>query len=290
MQGERQGGPAETYRNPALRPGLMALLDDGFPGLADRIATARSRGFHWDAVTEPFVALGDDGLPVAHVGVLEHRVWLMGQERRVAGLHAVVTRSDQRRRGWSRRVQEQALAWVDARYDLAKLATDEPYVYAPQGFRTVDQHRFRLAEAGGEGGGRPFTEADRDAFLALCPHREPISDVFASLDPGWLVGIDLALQGRSLGDLVVLDGLGAVVDWQVRDGVLHVHDVFAERLPELEAMRRLAPPHREVLLCCGADKLAPEAVPEPWDGGMMVRGAWPVPEEVPFCVGRLAEH
>jgi len=293
MQGRRAGGPADIYRDQAARQGLMALFDDGFPGLPAGIERSGAEGLDWAEVTEPFVALDDDGRPVAHVGILEHRVWLMGEERRVAGMHAVVTRSDARRQGHSRRVQEQALAWVDARYDLCKLATDDPWVYEGQGFRTVPRHRFRLTRAGGRGGARPFEASDREAFLALCPHRDPVSHRFASLDPGWLVGIDLALSRRSLADLFVVDALGVVVDWTVTDdGVLQLHDVFAEALPDLEALLRVAPAHREVLLCIGADRLAPEAEPVPWPegGAFMVRGDWPIPDDLPFAVSRLAEH
>jgi hypothetical protein len=41
-----------------------------------------------------------------------------------------------------------------------------------------------------------------------------------------------------------------------------------------------------------ADRLAPRApaVPMPDAGWWMVRGDWPLGDEVPFAVGRLAEH
>ncbi len=251
----------------------MALLDDGSPGLPGGIATAMSRGVSWDAVTEPFVGFDTDGAPVAHAGVLEHRLWRMGQEVLVVGMHAVVTRSDQRRRGWSRRVQEEALDWVDARYGLCKLATDDPGVYVGRGFREVPLHRFWVTHRGGADAGRPLTDADRAPFLELCRYRDPVRHVFASLDPGWLVGIGLALQGRSLGDPVALDALDTVVDWRLRDdGVLELHDVFAAALPELPAILALAPPDG-VLLCVGADRLAPEAEAISLAGGGRVHGA-----------------
>ena len=109
---------------------------------------------------------------------------------------------------------------------------------------------------------------------------------------GWLVGIDLALQRRTLGDLVVLDALGAVVDWSVTDGVLELHDVFAGELPRLDDLLRLAPPHRAARVMFCADRLAPRApaVPMPDAGWWMVRGDWPLGNEVPFAVGRLADH
>jgi hypothetical protein len=86
---------------------------------------------------------------------------------------------------------------------------------------------------------------------------------------------------------VVLDALGAVVDWSVTDGVLELHDVFARELPRLDDLLRLAPPHRAARVMFCADRLAPRApaVPMHDAGWWMVRGDWPLADEVPFAVG-----
>jgi hypothetical protein len=83
-----------------------------------------------------------------------------------------------------------------------------------------------------------------------------------------------------------------VVDWSVTDGVLELHDVFARELPRLDDLLRLAPPHRAARVMFCADRLAPRAraVPMPDAGWWMVRGDWPLGDEVPFAVGRLADH
>ncbi|MCA9493138.1 MAG: GNAT family N-acetyltransferase [Myxococcales bacterium] len=290
QQGVRQqADPA--YRDPIRRRSLMALFDDGFPGLSARIEEARRAGFDWDVVTWPTIAWeGDEA--VGHVGLLEHRVMLDGQDVLTGGIHAVVTRSDRRGHGIARDCLARSLADADRRYTVTKLGTDLPAVYAPQGFTPLVPHLFAVEHAGGEDGGRPVAEADRASFLDLCARRDPVSWRFASLDPGWLVGIDLALQRRSLADLVALDELGAVVDWEVVDGVLHLHDVFAAELPTLRDLLALAPPHAGVRLAMCPDRLAPDAVPvpQPDAGVFMVRGAWPLPLELPLGVSRLAEH
>lgn len=291
MQGLRADGPAPAYTDPSRRAALMALLDDGFPGISARISAAAAQGFVWDAVTEPFVLWGEDGRAEAHVGVLEHRIVLDGQEALCAGVHAVVTRSDLRGRGLARRCLQDALSFVDGRYATAKLGTDLPRVYEGHGFVAELFHRFAVDHAGGEDRGRAFTEADRAAFFDLCPRRDPVSHVFGSLDPGWLVGIDLALGGRALTDLVVLDELDVVVDWGVDEaGTLHLRDVFAPKLPPLSDLLRLAPAHRRALLYPCPDRLAPDAAPIacPEEGFFMMRpgrsSRWP------FGVSPLAEH
>lgn len=290
MQGVR-AHPDPCYADPARRGSLLALLDDGFPGLSGRIEAARRDGFDWDRVTWPTVAWEGDAA-VGHVGLIEHRVMLDGQDVLTGGVHAVVTRSDRRGRGIARACLAGALAESDGRFAVSKLGTDLPAVYAPHGFVPLVPHRFAVDHAGGAGGGRPLAEADRASFLDLCARRDPVSWRFASLDPGWLVGIDLALQRRTLADLVVLDELGAVVDWEVRDGVLHLHDVFAAELPPLAALLELAPAHRAVMLSPCPDRLAPEAVPvpQPSEGVFMVRGPWPLPLDLPLGMSRLAEH
>lgn len=288
MQGERHGGPAACYRDPSARASLMALLDDGFPGLAGKIAVAAAAGWDWGAVTEPFVRW-EDREAVAHVGVLAHRVVLAGEVREVAGIHAVVTRSDRRGRGLARSLLAEALAWADARFDVTKLGTGVPEVYAGHGFRAFRLHRFVVDHAGGEDRGRPVDDVGR--FWRIVGERDPVSHRFASLDPGWLVGIDLALQGRTVADLVALDPLDAVVDWRVVDGVLIVEDVFSRALPPLADLLALAPPHRSVRLACCPDRLAPGAAAEAQEdaGWWMARGDWPLFGE-PVGMGWLAEH
>ena len=293
MQGQRAGGPHPVYVDPRARASLFALLDDAFPrDLSERIATAAADGFVWEDVTEPFVRF-EGGEAVSHVGVLEHRVELDGQDVVVAGVHAVATRSDRRHRGLARACLADATRWIDERFSIAKLSTNVPAVYAPHGFRPLGLHHFAVDHAGGEDRGRPLrADTERAWFLDLCARRDPVSHRFASRDPGWLVGIALALQRRTLADLVVLDALGTVVDWSVTDGVLELHDVFARELPRLDDLLRLAPPHRAARVMFCADRLAPRApaVPMPDAGWLMVRGDWPLGDEVPFAVGRLAEH
>jgi GNAT superfamily N-acetyltransferase len=289
MQGHRAGGPHEVYLDPARRRALLALLDDGFPGLSTRIAGAAAAGHRWEDVTEPFVAW-EGGDAIGHVGVLIHRVQLAGAPTEVAGIHAVVTRSDRRGRGVARRLLDDALAWADARFPLAKLATEVPGVYARHGFEPFTLHRFHVEHAGGEDRGRPLSANERPWLEALLAARTPLSHRLASLDPGWLVGIDLALQRRTLTDLFVLDEIGAVVDWEVAAGVLRLHDVFARALPPLADLLALAPRHERVELHFCPDRLAPDARPEPLpDAGVwMFRGSWP--PRGPVAVSRLADH
>jgi hypothetical protein len=284
--------PDAWYADPARARALWALLDDGFPGLAAKAAVAADRGDRWDLVTEPFVVEDERG-PVAHVGVIAHPVRLAGRDTVVAGLHAVCTRSDARGRGHAREALRRALAWVDARYGTSKLGTDLPAVYAPHGFRPLALHHFVVDHAGGDGSARPLRPDEGAALRDRCARRDPVSHAFASRDPGWLAGIDLALQRRTLADLRAIDGLGAVVDAEVAaDGVLDLHDVIAEHLPPLPEVLRRMPPHRGVRLWVCPDRLAPGArpVPMPEAGVWMVRGDWPLPDAVPFAVGRLAEH
>ena len=293
-EGRREGPrPHPVYIDPGTRASLLALLDDGFPRLSERIAAAARDGFIWEDVTEPFLRF-EGGEAVCHVGAIAHRVELDGRDMVVGGVHAVATRSDRRRQGLARACLTEAMRWIDERFSISKLATEVPAVYVPHGFRALGVHCFPVEHAGGEDRGRPLRpDAERAWFLDLCAHRDPVSHRFASRDPGWLAGINLSLQWRSLADLAVLDALGAVVDWSVTgDGVLELHDVFARELPPLDDLLRLAPPHCAVRLMFCPDRIAPRApaVPMPAAGWWMVRGDWPLGDEIPFAAGRLWDH
>ena len=94
-----------------------------------RIETVRMLDVHGEAKTTPF-AWTEEERALAHVGVIAHRIHLLGEDRVVAGIHAVCVapRAAQARLG--RRCVEAALTWIDERFDLTKLSIIIPALYA----------------------------------------------------------------------------------------------------------------------------------------------------------------
>ena len=269
----------------------MGLLSTAWERLPRCIAAAVDDGWHWDSMTEPFV-VDLDGVPVAHAGVLIHPIRVAGRDCEVAGIHAVCTAPEHRRQGHARTVLREATQWIDEHGMLAKLHTAVPEVYEPHGFRSAPVHRFRVERAGGRN--EPSTRAPQlDDLRQRLARRTPVSDRFASRDPGWLFGIDLHLGRRDLSALHHLDALDVVVDWRVDDsGTLRIADLVADELPSLQELCAEAPPHRAVELSFCPDLLAPEATPivAPEEGVLMLRGDWPLPADVPLGYSPLAEH
>ncbi len=279
-----------VYENPEDRAVLYGLFDVIWKGMARKLEDSARFGWPWDPVTTPFVSRAD-GRIVSHVGVIDLPVRLAGQDLRVAGVHAVCTQPEHRRQGHFRAAMEEALAFIDARWRTAKLHSDKPWLYEPFGFRVVPQHRFHVERSGPAGRGRRVTEADLPEVHALLASREPVSDLFSAMDPGWLFGIDEVLWSGGLGHLVLLEEPRALVACEVVEGVLRLYDVVAPRLPSLDAVLAAAPSaFQTVELWMPVDKLAPGSRPSPYPPGdlLMVRGEWPpLP---PFCVGALASH
>lgn len=280
-----------VYENPRDRAALYGLFDIIWKGMARKLEDAARFGWPWDPVTVPFVSRDADGTPVSHVGVLDLPVRLGGRDLNVAGVHAVCTHPAHRRRGHFRAAMTEALAFIDTRWKTAKLHSDKPWLYEPFGFRVVPQHRFRIERSGPAGQGRRVTPADLSTVHSLLARREPVSDLFAALDPGWLFGIDELLWTGGLDHLVLLDESQALIGCEVSGGVLRVYDVVAPTLPSLETVLTAAPaPFESVELWMPSDRLAPRATPLPYPAGdlLMVRGEWP--ELPPFAVGALASH
>src|SRR5262245_18146371 len=174
---------------------LHMLQDRIWPKMSARIEVARKLGVRWEAETTPFTWV-EDGRALAHVGVIAHPLRLLGEDCVVAGIHAVCVHPEARGRGLGRRCMEAALAWIDERFDLAKLSTAIPTFYGRWGFSVLRTHRFIAQRAGGGGPARPAMVDDTARIRALLSARTPTSNVFATREPGWLPIIDLALQGR----------------------------------------------------------------------------------------------
>ena len=276
------------YRDPVRRQALYRLFDQTWPGMTHKLAVAEGHGWPWDPVTTPFARFAG-GRALSHVGVLALDVLLDGGRTRIAGVHGVCTDRNHRRQGHYRAVMEQALAWIDARFAIAKLNTGQPHLYEPFGFRVIPQHRFRLAEHG-PGGGSATPVRDASWLHEVLPTRDPPSHWFCALDPGWLFGIDEVLWSGDLGNLWWTGE--AVVAWRIEGDVLHVHDLVAPTLPTLDRVLSTSPwPFRSVELWMSPDRLAPDAEPVPFpdDEILMVRGPWPL-EERPHCVPLHAGH
>jgi GNAT superfamily N-acetyltransferase len=290
------GRPGRLY-GAAWWRAVHMLYEEAFPGLPAGIARAAAVGVGWADVTTPF-ALFDGDRCVAHVGVLSHRMRLGGRSVSIAGVHAVCTTADRRRRGLCRRLLTDALAWADRHHELAKLATDDPEVYAGHGFRQEPQWRFEASARPSPVRARPLRPSSVPGDAALLAdslaRRAPVSAVCATDEPGWLFTIDAALGARLDRVLWHLPDHDAVIAAEVRAGVLWVLDVVASRLPPAGAvLGAVALPFERAVWAFTPDRLDPAARPVPVsveaEGVFMVRGAWPDLGQ-PYGVSPLWEH
>ena len=109
----------------AVDPGVAALLGRVWPALPPAIERAGALGFHWTAVSTPFVHR-DDGRVVAHVGVIEQPLIVAGERRWVGFIHGVCTDPAHRRRGHAHALMEAALAHCRERSATQVLTTQIP--------------------------------------------------------------------------------------------------------------------------------------------------------------------
>jgi GNAT superfamily N-acetyltransferase len=295
------------YRDPRRRAELQAVLASAFKTLPAKVDAARALGFDWDAVTTPFVELVDDRI-VAHVGVLDVPLRLAGRAVRVAGIHAVCTLPSHRRRGCYRRAMEQALAFVDPRWELAQLYTDEPALYEPFGFRVVPTRRWEAARPATATGASapasttqlagisiarpldPLTELP--ALVAALSRRTPLSDRYAAMDDGWLLGIDALLSTGDLSLVHRVPELDAFVAGRLEGERFTLCDVITTHLPTWAALAPHLPGRGPVRLAFTPDRF-PDAharTTAPVDDGYyMVRGPFPLDGQ-DFAVPPLAQH
>lgn len=94
IYGER---PGRSYGEAFWRS-VRALYQEAFPGLPAAIDRAAALGYRWEQVSTP-LALFEGERCVAHVGVISHPMRCGDGVMRIAGIHAVCTAADRRRRG-----------------------------------------------------------------------------------------------------------------------------------------------------------------------------------------------
>lgn len=266
---------------------IEALFQRVWPGMPARIRHAEALGARWAEHTTPFTWF-EDGRALAHAGALEHPVRLAGADTIIAGFHAVCTDPGQRGRGLCRRVLQAAIDWAAPRFPLMKLSTGVPQVYQSAGFALRPAHQFALPAASVTSTPLRRMDLDRPDDLHLLQRylrdRAPISEVFATRDPGWLILIDAALAGVTATWFHHAPDADAILVGEPTATGWVLDDLISHRVPaEIPALAG------DLVLRFTPDLIAPAATPVPMPvDEFMVRGPWP--DLPPFGVPALWEH
>lgn len=272
------------------------LYEACFPGVPRGIELAAQLGACWQEQSTPFVLM-ESGRAIAHAGVIAHPMLLQGEVITIAGVHAVCTAADHRRRGLARWVLTAAIEWAEARYPVCKLHTDVPEVYEPHGFRPVPTHRFRAprdpAATVRKRRLRPDVDAaDAEIFTRMLERRAPASQLCSTADPGWMNVIVGSLSGVLASGLWLLEDEPAIVAFGQEEGRTLVLDVIAPKLPSAALVQAAAPAPQAPLIWSFSPELFvedPTPRPAPPEAGtFMVRGEWPL--TAPFGISPLWEH
>jgi predicted N-acetyltransferase YhbS len=279
--------------DPTLRADTLELLGSIWTRLPRAVERARSWGADWFEHSTPFVHL-EAGRVIAHVGVLEIPVMLAGESRTIAGIHAVCAAADHRGRGHVRATLERALAWADARCDLAVLWANDPAVYPRFGFVAREESIFVGPVRGGSTTSLRPLSLDRPDDVALVrerlARRTPLSNQTGTDEPGWLACLDLALWSPGP-SLAYIPELECIVVYGVRERFLDLYDVIAETIPPLaELAGRLGARIDTAVVYGSPDRLdAPLLVAEPTVliDTLMTRGRWPLGDQ-PFAFSPIA--
>jgi GNAT superfamily N-acetyltransferase len=252
--------------DPGLSASLFGLLETTFPGIGQSAEHARRLGAAWESVSTPFLAF-EEGLPVAHVGIIPLPLILSGRAVTAGSIHAVATQPKARRRGHFRRLMDEVQSYAASRYETLVLTTEHPEYFESFGFRVVHEHRFTLrpSSAGG-GAGPPSTDMGdvrsidvqnpKDVALLhrLLQTREPVSRIVGTAGD---TAIFCFNEGRR--PLHYMEELDVMVCLERKGGRLTLFDVVGPRLPSLDALLAAMPGSVEEVVFCFA--------PERFTGG-----------------------
>lgn len=268
-----------SYPNdPRMRASTMQLLTTTWLKLGASLERARGWGADWFRLSTPFVEWLD-GQVIAHAGIIELPIVIAGEHKRVAGIHAVCTRVDQRRRGHMRTVLGQALAWAQQQgFDGAALWAVQADVYAPFGFVARPESIFVGPVQGGPARMQPLSlerSEDVEFLRAAIEGRAAISSQCGVVGAAELALLDLALW-RPGPSLAWLPDLQCVVVYAVREHFLDLYDVFCPHEVTLaDIAARLGEHIDTAVLYMSPDRLdAPQLRAEPsvLVDTLMVRG------------------
>lgn len=265
--------------DPHLSDRLFDLLAAVFPDIELRqlAAVARDLGASWESASTPFIKFEGERA-IAHVGVLELPLCIMGQSIKAGGIHAVATHPDFRRRGHYRDCMEAALEYCDSRYETLLLTTSQPELYQPFGFQVIPESAFVLpcSMQGQQQGMRVLNlqdSGDRALLNRLLDTRIPVSNVVGVYPEKALFFVNEA--SRSLYYAPALD---ALIVMELENQHLHLFDVVMHQpLSLTQLLEQIPEPIEKVTFYFSPDRfnVQAEAIPQVLEEAhLMVRGAF----------------
>lgn len=280
-------------KDATLSPRLFDLIDTVFPGLRQVAENARALGAPWESVSTPFI-VREGARVIAHVGVIELSLILLGQQTTIGSIHGVATHPDYRRRGYFRQLIEEALQYCEQRFATQILTTEHPEYFEPFGFRVVQEHGFtaRFQSTGRKDGLQLLNFHDtQDITLLhrLLETRTPVSQIVGVVNEKAVFCFN---EGSR--PLYYAADLDVLLCLEQEDTHLTLFDVVGPRIPPLSAIVECMPQTVEkVTLCFSPDRLNVKAEARPClfehDGPsyFMVRGPFAA-EGQPFSLPRSA--
>lgn len=281
------------YDDPTLSERLFDLLETSFPGIIKRRRNADALNAPWEQGSTPFIYFHGD-TPIAHVGVLEIPLIMMGRLVKVGGIHAVCTRPEHRHRGYYRKVFEEVLNYCDEIYETLVLTTERPELYEPFGFRVVTEHVFkaRLNCAAGRDGFRALDNQDHsdvELLHRLLENREPVSQIAG------VASEKVIFCFNEAGHLLrYAEDLDIIALFELHGATLELFDIVWTKARPLTALiERIVEPVEDVEIYFSPDRLDVEtiAVPHVLDMGgdsiLMARGPFAI-EGKKFMIPRSA--
>ena len=272
---------------------LFALLDQVFPGVLGVAINARALGGSWESASTPFLR-EKNGKVLAHVGLIELPLILMGEPTRVGTIHGVATHPDHRHRGYFRELIEQAIEYGHERYETLILTTEHPEYFQPFGFREVQEHRFSL-KCDIEPTAHEFRlidttlKQDVDLLQRLLSTRTPISNIAGVVEERAIFSFNEG--SRPLHYSQELDVLAC---WEIVGSRLVLFDLVGPKVPSIsDVVARVPKQISEVDFRFTPDRIAPESQPIAFlfdhDGPshLMVRGPFASDGHL-FCLPRSA--
>jgi predicted N-acetyltransferase YhbS len=214
---------------------LFELLEIAFPGISSLAASIQEIGVSWETASTPFVWIEGEKT-IAHVGVLEIPLVVMGKLSTVGGIHAVCTHPEFRRRGHYRQIMTEVISYCDDRYQTLILTTSQPELYTPFGFRVVPEHaftakptstakinKFRILDLQNSG--------DKELLHRLLEARRSVSQIVGVVQEkaAWCFY-------EATNPLYYAEDLDAIACLEVENNRLKLFDVVSPQVPNLAAI------------------------------------------------------
>lgn len=231
--------------DPKLFQRCIKLIDEVFPGCKEFAKNGIKYNASWSEGSTPFI-VEKNGEIIAHAGVWPLTFILNGQEHHSAAIHGVCVKHQHRGKGYFKQLMQEAMQYVENRFDSSILFTVKPYLYQSYPYKAMlPEYDFVISEK------IKFKTKNSDLRILTVNSADDLNIMHHLLSHRLPLSNQLSLNGKNAKALFILntlhksvyysEKLSALIVYEIVNNTLYIKEMVTQKPYQIADLIELIP-------------------------------------------------